>query len=81
MFAKLRMHTMRIQLFYFLNTIKTQVEVKALRPTLTLLLLAALRCSRTSNSNASIAGECSHGGVAEEGPQAVFVSGQDSNGF
>lgn len=49
--------------------------------TLALHQLAVGGCGSTAHGNAGIAGECGHGRAADEGIQAVFVSGQDPNCF
>lgn len=49
--------------------------------TLALHGLAVRRCGSAGRGDAGVAGQSGHGRVADEGVQAMFVSGQDSNGF
>ena len=49
--------------------------------TLVLNRLAVSRCSSISQGNASVAAESGHGRVVDEGMQAIFVSGKNSNCF
>lgn len=49
--------------------------------TLALHRLAVGRCGCTNHCDAGVAGKSGHGRAADEGIQAMFVSGQDSNCF
>ena len=49
--------------------------------TLALTWLAVSSCSSIRQGDASVAAESGHGRVVDEGMQAIFVSGKNSNCF